>query len=83
MPGAGRKEKSGTRHLEVLVFVAQLVVVLPSTLPKLQLPGPTRQPSDGLGAVVKGLRPDPLRGLTTAPPSLPSQVGRGGHPGAE
>lgn len=46
--------------------------------PNAQLPGPTRQPSDGLGAVVKGLRPDPLRGLTTAPPSLPSRVGRGG-----
>ena len=53
------------------------VVVAPLRLPDLQLPGPTRQPSGGLSAAVKGLRPDPLRGLTAAPPPLPSRVGRG------
>jgi hypothetical protein len=53
------------------------------TLPNLQLPRPASQPSDGLSAAVKGLRPDPLWGLTAALPSLPSRAGGGGHPGAE
>ena len=47
------------------------------TLSKHRLPRPASEPSGGSGAAVKGLRPDPLRGLTTAPPSLPSRVGRG------
>ena len=69
---------SGTPPSKVShMAVGENFIVLPLTLPSLELPGPARQPSGGLGAAVKGLRPDPLRGLTAAPPPLPSQVGPG------
>jgi hypothetical protein len=40
-------------------------------------PRPASQPSGGQARSVKGLRPDPLRGLTDAPPPLQSRPGRG------
>ena len=40
-------------------------------------PRPASQPSGGQARSVKGLRPDPLRGLTDAPPPLSSRPGRG------
>ena len=42
-----------------------------------QPPRPESQPSGGQARSVKGLRPDPLRGLTDAPPPLQSRPGRG------
>jgi hypothetical protein len=65
------------RAERVRIAIGEDFLILPLSLPDLDLPGPARQPSGGLGAAVKGLRPDPLRGLTAAPPPLPSQVGPG------
>jgi hypothetical protein len=47
-------------------------------LPRHHPARPATQPSGGQPRSVKGLRPDPLRGLTDAPPPLPSRPGRGG-----
>lgn len=55
----------------------QKIALLPLEVSDPVLPGPTRQPSGGSDEAVKGLRPDPLRGLTASPPPLPSRVGRG------
>jgi hypothetical protein len=52
------------------------VLMEPLRLPNVQLPGPGSQPSGARAADVKGLRPDPLRGLTSAPAPLPSRPGR-------
>jgi hypothetical protein len=49
----------------------------PDATTRLHSPGPGSQPSGGQARSVKGLRPDPLRGLTDAPPPLPSRPGRG------
>ena len=48
--------------------------------PRQNPPGPESQASGGQAGSVKGLRPDPLRGLTDAPPPLSSRPGRGAEP---
>jgi len=61
---------------------SEKVVACALVLPDLSLPRPTRQPSGGLGEAVKGRRPDPRRGLTAAPPPLPSRVSRAARVGS-
>jgi hypothetical protein len=66
-------ERSIERTATHEFIVAQLL-----TFPNLRLPRPESHDSGAQARDVKGLRPDPLRGLTSAPAPLGSRPGRGG-----
>jgi hypothetical protein len=53
------------------------VTARPLTFPNLRLPRPEGHDSGAQARDVKGRRPDPLRGLTSAPAPLASRPGRG------
>ena len=76
-PNTLRSVQRARRRIRAEDF--ERLIVQPLTLDDIQLPDLRATIAAAEATAVKGLRPDPLWGLTAAPPPLRSRPGRGGR----